>query len=194
MSKVWTTRTVATTTRTKCQPILLLLLPRIARSASWTARPHRRIATQWSGCVRSAANRAKMSKPSKNEQSQQLRQFKVLEVELWQVQQQKQRAGLCNLKNTCFINALVQAIMSSASFTSCLGDPSTMAVNKSALTYLQLRRPSLWRHLSAITWLVLKWLTTSVTTAASGTQPRARRRLPLHLKTLWFSCCGLTAH
>ena len=103
-------------------------------------------------------------------------------------------AGLCNLKNTCFINALVQAIMSSASFTSCLGDPSTMAVNKSALTYLQLRRPSLWRHLSAITWLVLKWLTTSVTTAASGTQPRARRRLPLHLKTLWFSCCGLTAH
>ena len=67
-------------------------------------------------------------------------------------------AGLCNLKNTCFINALVQAIMSSASFTSCLGDPSTMAVNKSALTYLQLRRPSLWRHLSAITWLVLKWL------------------------------------
>ena len=103
-------------------------------------------------------------------------------------------AGLCNFKNTCFINALVQAIMSSASFTSCLGDPSTMAVNKSALTYLQLRRPSLWRHLSAITWLVLKWLTTSVTTAASGTQPRARRRLPLHLKTLWFSCCGLTAH
>jgi ubiquitin C-terminal hydrolase len=47
---------------------------------------------------------------------------------------QQQRAGLKNLGNSCFANALFQALLSSVSFASRIGDPLTVAGNMSALT------------------------------------------------------------